>query len=284
MSATSTPSLVVSDVDGCLLDAAYSYEAARPALARLAEAGCALVLCSGKTRAELQPLAQALGFQAPFIVENGGALVFPRAAWGDAIPGAVRLDDEHVGIALGRPRSHLVTALREIAAQEGVAVRGFDGLDAEQVAGLSGLSREAARLALERHFDEPFLVEDAQALERLQRAAARRGLRVRHGGRFHHLQGDCDKGLAVRTLRALLVRAGRDGPCVGLGDAETDLPLLRAVDRPIVVPAEDGRVAAVFTRELAHAERAPAPGPAGWNAALLHLLAGGRLPRVADAL
>jgi mannosyl-3-phosphoglycerate phosphatase len=276
------PDFIVTDIDGCLLDNDYSFEAARPALAALARAGCPLVLCSGKTRAEMQPLALSLGLRAPFIVENGGAIILPCGSFDGAVPGALRLDDEHEWIALGAPRRDLVRLLRQSAAAAGVAVRSFDDLDARQVSQLTGLSECAAALALERDFDEPFVVDGAYALEPLEQEVARRGLTITHGGRFHHLQGGCDKGLALRTLRALYARVGRDGSWVGLGDAQTDLPLLRAVERPIVVPGPDGHVAPVFERELPEAERAPAPGPQGWNAAILRILAGDRLPRVAD--
>jgi hypothetical protein len=66
-----------------------------------------------------------------------------------------------------------------------------------------------------------------------------------------------------------------------LGDAANDLPLLRAVDRPIVVPRRDGRVEADLVRALPRAERAPLPGPAGWNEAVLAVLAGRTLARAA---
>lgn len=277
------PGLVVSDLDGCLLDAdTYAFDAARPALAALAESGCPLVLCSGKTRAEMEPLARALGLAAPFIVENGGALVFPAGSFEGAVPGARAAGGAQV-VSLGAPRAALVAALREIAAEAGVRVRGFADLDAAEVAALTGLAEDAARLALEREFDEPFLLDGEDAVPRLEQAARRRGLCVTHGGRFHHLLGGSDKGLAVRTLRAVYALAGRDGACVGLGDAETDLPLLVAVDRPIVVPARDGRAAPRLSRELPRAEIAPAPGPAGWNAALLAVLQGRTLPRIEDA-
>jgi predicted mannosyl-3-phosphoglycerate phosphatase (HAD superfamily) len=117
----------------------------------------------------------------------------------------------------------------------------------------------------------------------LARAAARRGLQLSHGGRFHHLMGGSDKGLAVRTLLAAYHRGGHQPLSAGLGDAETDLTLLKAVDRPIVVPRPDGRIEMALASALPTAERAPLPGPPGWNAAVLTLLAGQGLPRVGDA-
>lgn len=258
------PLLVVTDLDGSLLDEAYSFEAARPALTALAGAGIILVLASSKTRAEMEPLAKRLGMRSPLIVENGGAILVPQQGGYGAI-------------AAGVEHSVLRRALEEIGRETGAAVRGFSSFDPDAVAFLTGLDREAARLALAREHDEPFVVGDESKAAALQEAAARRGLRVTRGGRFFHLTGDTDKGRAFRQLLELL---GKPRQTVGLGDAQNDLPLLEAVDRPIVVPRADHTVAPELARALPHAELAPAAGPLGWNAAVMIVLAGGTLPTV----
>jgi mannosyl-3-phosphoglycerate phosphatase len=115
---------------------------------------------------------------------------------------------------------------------------------------------------------------------RLEEAARRRGLRVTHGGRLHHLTGPTDKGRAVRTLCDL--RPARPGAAtVGLGDAANDLPMLREMDRPIVMPKREGGFDPVLAAALPNAERATGPGPAGWSAAVLAVLAGQTLPGAA---
>jgi mannosyl-3-phosphoglycerate phosphatase len=105
---------------------------------------------------------------------------------------------------------------------------------------------------------------------------------VVHGGRFFHLTGPTDKGRALRELLALLSPRGRRFATVGLGDAANDLPLLEAVERPIVVPRPGGEPDAALAAALPAAERAPAPGPEGWNGAVLTVLSGGRLPAIAE--
>ena len=98
----------------------------------------------------------------------------------------------------------------------------------------------------------------------------RRGLRVTRGGRFHHLTGPVDKGKAVRQVLSLL------GPAqsIGLGDAENDLGLLGAVDRPILVPRPDGSIDPMLEAAFPSACRAPLPGPEGWSQAVLHAVGG----------
>jgi mannosyl-3-phosphoglycerate phosphatase len=274
--------LVVTDLDGCLLDAdTYSWDAARPALAGLARTGTPLVLCSGKTRAEMQALATKLALVHPFIVENGGAIVFPDGSFEGDVPGA-RREGPSLVLPLGAPRTRLARQLRELASLAGTRVRGFADMTIDELQHVTGLPPDAARLALEREYDEPFLVEDEGKIPLLDRAAAARGLQLSHGGRFHHLTGSSDKGLAVRTLLSLYRRAGGEWRSAGLGDAETDLPLLRSVERPVVVPRRDGSADPLLAAHLPEAERAPSPGPAGWNEAVLALLEGRPLPRLAE--
>jgi mannosyl-3-phosphoglycerate phosphatase len=273
--------LVATDLDGCLLDASYSYEAARPALAALAKELVPLVLVSSKTREEMEPLVRVLGLDTPFVVENGGALVVPRRL----VPAAERTDEDepYVEIPLGTPRRVLVAALHEMAARAGVTVRGFAGLTSTDLERLTGLSNAAATRALRRHYDEPFLVEGGdEVAARLAHAAGRRGLMVTRGGQFHHLSGRVGKGDALARLFDVLgTETRRRFVTVGLGDAESDLSLLQEVDRPIVIPRANGGLEPALAAALPRAERAPSPGPSGWNHAVLAVLRGDRLPSVA---
>jgi mannosyl-3-phosphoglycerate phosphatase len=259
--------LVATDLDGTLLDAdTYEFAPARPAIEALRRAAIPLVLCSSKTRAEMAPLAAAIGASGPLVVENGGAIVAPG--------GAV--------LVLGEKRDRLLAELPAVAREAGVRVRSFADMSAAEVAALTRLPEGQAALAMRREYDEPFLVEDAEASDpgvdaRLDAAARQRGLKVTRGGRLLHLTGPADKGQA---LRAIVRSAPPDGDVVGLGDAPNDLALLLAATRPIVLPRPDGTIDPELAARLPGAERAPGPGPAGWSAAVLVALSGGSLPRV----
>jgi mannosyl-3-phosphoglycerate phosphatase len=274
------PLLVATDLDGCLLDASYSYEPARPALAALAREGVPLVLCSSKTRGEMESLVRVLGLDSPFIVENGGAIVVPTHLVPRA-PGERVVDEPYTAITLGTPRKVLVDALADISTRTGVHVVGFAGLTPPDLERLTGLSPVAAEQALLRAFDEPFLAEGgADSAAALAREATRRGLRVTRGGRFHHLTGQVDKGEALRRLLGVYAAGGHLFRTAALGDAANDLTMLQSVDRPIVVPLADGRLDPVLAAALPQAERAPAPGPAGWNEAVMAVLRGQKLPTI----
>jgi len=265
--------LVVTDLDGTLLDEdTYDVAPARPALAALREREVPVVLCSSKSRAEMEPLAEALGLRAPLIVENGGAIVFPA---GVAPPPEALGSSERTVLPLGRPRQELLLALPGVAREAGALVRSFAAMSVDEVCARAGLSERDAVLARRREWDEPFVAEDeggeGDLDARLQEAARRHGLRVTRGGRFHHLTGSTDKGEAVRALLQVMTLP-RPGVTVGLGDAANDLPMLVAVDHPVVMPRKRGGVEPVLAAALPDALRAPLPGPAGWAAAVLGLL------------
>jgi len=262
--------LVATDLDGTLLEEhTHSFEPARPALAALSRSGACLVLASSKTRAEMEPLAGRLGLHAPLIVENGGAILLPRR------------DGGYDAIARGAGHQELLAALAEIGREAGAELRTFTSLSSEELERLTGLRGEVGGQARRGQHDEPFLLADESRAPAVAAAAERRGLRVTRGGGFLHLTGDTDKGQALRELLARLAQLGQSFHTAGLGDAANDLPLLLAVERPIVVPRPGGAPDPALAAALPGAERAPEPGPAGWNTAVLTVLGGGRLPTVA---
>jgi mannosyl-3-phosphoglycerate phosphatase len=148
-------------------------------------------------------------------------------------------------------------------------------MTARQVAEKTGLPLEGARLAKRREYDEPFVFVRGGGRERARfhRLARRRGFELTRGGRFWHLFSGSDKGAAVRRLMALYRRAAVSFRSAALGDAANDLSMLRAADRAVLLPAKDGRFDRALLRRLPGVVRASAPGPEGWNEAVLRLLA-----------
>ncbi|HSA62474.1 MAG TPA: HAD-IIB family hydrolase [Nitrospiraceae bacterium] len=267
-----------TDLDGSLLNSdTYSFEAARPALEALRSLHVPVILVSSKTRAEIEPLRRRLDHHDPFIVENGGAVFVPLNTFDFPLERSRRRSAYHA-IELGTPYALLRDVLKQIEDSVDTPLRGFGDLSLDDIMGATGLSREEALRAKLREFDEPFLLDGPPELvEEVCRQIVTRGLRWTKGGRFFHLTGPNDKGLAADILLRCYQRQWRldglheDLETVGIGDSLNDLPLLLSVDRPVLVQKPDGSYDPDIN--LPGLIRAPGIGPAGWNQAVLDLLA-----------
>jgi len=183
--------IIISDLDGTLLDSAdYSFAAALPALEIIRARGVPLILCSSKTRAEIEIYRQRLNNEHPFIAENGGGIFIPQGYFSAATE--AEAFDGYRLVRLGTPYTeirHRFVALRE---QSGAMVRGFGDMTDEEVASLTGLSLGEAALAKQRDFDEAFVFDGAPD-ERFLQAIETAGLRWTQG-QFFHILGNHDKG------------------------------------------------------------------------------------------
>ena len=277
MNTRGSPVILFTDLDGTLLDAqSYSAAAAAEALDEIERRHVPLVFCTSKTRSEAEVLRRELGNAHPFVTENGGGIFIPQGYFPIALPQATAVGRYH-RIALARPYKEIVQELDQLAADTGTTVVGFHHMSVNEVARNTGLSSNEARLALAREFDEPFFF--AGATERAEQAfveqAQRKGLRLVRGGRFWHLFSGSDKGRAVRELMRLYRSAWRTRVrAVAIGNSSNDLPMLAAADVAILLPEENGELNAEVLSRLPSVHRGTAPGPAGWNRAILELLRG----------
>jgi len=261
--------LLFTDLDGTLLNYDdYSCEEARPVLDRIRREGIPLVIASSKTRAEVEVLQESLELRMPFIVENGGGIYFPRGYRGIPFLPAVEREPYfaiRLGMGYGEIRQFVVNL------QPRIPLRGFGDMTVEEVARLTDLSPERARLAKQREFSEPFLLEDGNRLPELTALAKDAGLSVTRGGRFYHLQRHGqDKGRAARFVQAVFQRHWNErARTVGLGDSLNDVPLLMAVDHPVLIPSPGGEGLELAIPRLV---RAADPGSLGWRKAVEGIL------------
>jgi mannosyl-3-phosphoglycerate phosphatase len=70
--------VIFTDLDGTLLDSGYSFKKAVPALRLVQKSDTPLILCSSKTRVEVELYRKRLGNRHPFISENGGGIFIPK--------------------------------------------------------------------------------------------------------------------------------------------------------------------------------------------------------------
>ncbi|UCD34555.1 MAG: HAD-IIB family hydrolase [Nitrospiraceae bacterium] len=265
--------LFFTDLDGTLLDSRYSFRKAVPALKRIRNLAIPLVLCSSKTAAEIEVIRKRIGNHDPFVSENGGGIFIPEEAGLKVRKSQfhVMKEGSYSVIKLGASYSDLRKALSDLRSK-GVAVRGFGDMTAREVAGLTGLRLSDARLAKQRHFDEPFVFEGsprtAAALLRQIRAQGLRHTR----GEFFHLMGDSDKGKAVEIVKSLYLKGHGALITAALGDSPNDIEMLLQVDYPVVVKKENGRYHPEVVKRVPGLIRARGAGPEGWNRAVNELL------------
>ncbi|WP_353471800.1 HAD-IIB family hydrolase [Salipiger sp. H15] len=246
---------VFTDLDGTLLDhGSYSHAAARPALEALRQRRIPLILASSKTAAEIAPLQAELGLgDWPAIVENGADRVRP----GDLAKDAPVYDRLRAALAeLPDHASHF---------------RGFGDMDVAEVARITGLSLDGAALARKRRFTEPGLWSGSETgQDAFLAALAGKGIHARKGGRFLTLSFG---GTKAQQMAAIMAELGCE-TSLALGDAPNDIEMIEAADHGVIIRNDHGTPIPPLPGEATgRIRRSALPGPDGWNAAILDLLA-----------
>ncbi|KXI27729.1 HAD-IIB family hydrolase [Paraglaciecola hydrolytica] len=265
--------LIFTDLDGTLLDHDdYSFAAAQVMLNKLAQRKIPVIPNTSKTRAEVFKLRQAMALQGPFIVENGAAVYMPT----DFLPEQAADTQEIDGYwckTFAPPRSQWIDLLDALQAQYGDLFRHFAAMSIEQVMAATGLNAADAQLAKQREFGEPLewlgtATQKISFIKTLQEL----GANPVEGGRFMHLKGDTDKGLAMQWLieQCQQQLPEHNWVSIALGDGQNDVSMLQMADYPvrIVSPVNPLPVLnnnkPVITSTLS--------GPAGWAECLESLL------------
>jgi mannosyl-3-phosphoglycerate phosphatase len=267
--------IIYSDLDGAFLDdKTYSYQKSLPALHAAKQAGIHIVFCANKTRAEIEHLREIAEIEDPFIVENGAAIFVPNSYFPFTINGAKEQDGFKI-IELGEPRLNLIALFRLIRTETpGSDALCFSDMTPEELAADSGLSLQEAHRAKARGYSEPFRFtgdspEPARAfLWKIKEA----GMRVSVGHRYHHLQGESDKGRAVKILDYLFRRDNALLKTIGIGSSLDDALMLRATDLKIIPRRSSGAYHPALVKQFPQAQLTEGVGPQGWADAVMQLV------------
>lgn len=261
--------VVFTDLDGTLLDyTTYSYEKALDALRLLKEKEVPIIFCSAKTRAEQEIYHQELHINDPFIVENGGAIFIPRGYFPFTFD-HTKITRDYFVIELGIPYSKIRAKLKKVEKELGLELRGFGDLSAEDVAKDSGLSLEFATRAKQREYTETFIIGGEKDKKAALQKIEEEGLNWTHGGRYYSAMGGSDKGKAVNILTNLFKKKLNGIETIGIGDSQNDLPMLAAVNTPVLLQKPGDLWEEI---NLANIHRVEGMGPEGWSKAIKILL------------
>lgn len=272
--------LVVTDLDGTLLDETYPVEAAAEALATLAKARpVSIALASSKTLAEMQVLSALCPVPLFFLFENGAGVAWPTNSLADRGDVVVRT---HQVQRLGKDYVHIRFVLNQLRAQ-GFKFRGFGDMTDREVAERTGLGIPDAGRARQRVMTEPLLWQGTDVgLERFKQALKEKGLTLQLGGQFYHVSSANDKAAALTSLVSRLASStGQTPKILACGDAPNDLAMLEAADRALVFPGSDSSYLAPRGVVVNQAVRA---GPGEWLAGVLGLLSDVLNPPQEDGL
>jgi hypothetical protein len=165
--------------------------------------------------------------------------------------------------ACGPPAEILLDVVARIEDLSGSSLLVYSALSESDAARFSSRSGAMLRASTRRHFSEPFIVESGDIRD-IAAAAESLGFSIRRGRRFFHLCRHRDEGGAFTRLCDEL----RVDVAIGVGGSPLDAEFLARCDVKIVVPHRDGEADAELLARVPEARVAPAPGPAGWAAAV----------------
>jgi mannosyl-3-phosphoglycerate phosphatase family protein len=265
--------IIFTDLDGTLLDySTYSFKAALPALQLLKERDIPFIICSSKTKKEIEYYRKKIGNNHPFISENGGGIFIPKNYFQFKLQSQnfkVIEENDYQVIRLGAQYSDLRRAI-EALRKEGFSIRGFGDMSAKEISEAAGMTTEEAKMAKERDFDEPFIFKGSNAkVKELLQAIEKKGFNVAKG-RFFHILGNSDKGKVTSILIDLYKKKYDKVTSIAIGDSPNDIPMLEKVDYPVIVQKFDGSYDTQI--DILHLTKADGIGPEGWNKAVLSLL------------
>ena len=243
--------IVVTDLDGTLMDHhTYGYEPVVPLLKKLKASGIPVIANTSKTRSEWLKLAEDLGNDDAFVVENGSAIYFS--------------DGECV--VFGERQERILECLSGL--REKYDFASYVDLGVAGIAAATGLDLESAKRSSEREFSEPVIwngsEEDKKNFISETHSA---GFATLQGGRFLHVLGPTDKGKAVEYLRQ---RFPKYSPVIALGDGPNDIAMLKAADIGIVIASPTGRE--IHFDSTNRIIRSTLEGPEGWAETMSPLL------------
>lgn len=210
------------------------------ALELLAARRITLVLCSRRTRAEVESIRQALGIFHPFVCERGAVAYVPERYFGTDLEDTRRVGG-YQAIEFGSPYEQVLGRLHRAAGRLNLEVVGFNDMSVDQVARECGLPLLEARLAKLREYSEPFrLVSPNPVAEwRLMKALDSAGLTCVPFGAFQQVASVPGPGAAAPVLTTLYRVALGAVVTASAGGAAWSVEIGGRVDVKLDRPAPD---------------------------------------------
>lgn len=265
--------LVFTDLDGTLLDHyTYKTDDARATITSLNFHDIPIIANSSKTKPEIQLIQQQLGLSSPFIVENGAAVFIPLNYFPEQPENTQVIGDFWVK-TFCEFKEHWLSLMKTHCQQFSDDYIGFSQMNTAQVAEATGLNLENAQMAKQRLFGEPVSWTGSdENKQKFINTLSGLGANLLQGGRFLHVSGASDKGLAQQWLADEYKKQGgfEQIQTIALGDGGNDVAMLEAATIAVQIrsPVHDfpplNRTENVYQSNQ--------HGPAGWAECLEQIL------------
>lgn len=265
--------VIFTDLDGTLLDHhSYSYAAALPMLEKLQEHHISVIPNTSKTFAEVQQLRNELSLQTPFVVENGAAIYIPDGFF-DQQPADCEFKNGYWRKAFSRERSYWLELITANSKDLDGVFKGFSEMSNDELSLATGLSTADAAQANDRQFSEPLHwlgTEQQKTLFSNRMKSA--GANVLQGGRFLHISGQSNKGIALRWLTQEFARQNSNTQfkSVALGDSFNDNDMLESADIAVQIKTSKHDFPKLFRTDAVW--QSTKLGPKGWAECLDQIL------------
>jgi mannosyl-3-phosphoglycerate phosphatase len=229
--------VIFSDLDGTILDKEYSFHKIKSTITHLKSLNADIVLCSSKTRLEIESYRKEMNLDDPFISENGGAIFVPKNFLKKSE--FTKKTKKYDIIEFGTKYRTLRQKIKKIALIEGCRIVGFGDMTVKEVAKDTGLSLKMAKLAKKREYDEPLLMNHNE--KNIIEAATQEDLRVTKGDGYFHLSGQHNKGEAVACLKLLYIKNFKQVYTIGVGNGPSDESLMTASETSFYIEENESR-------------------------------------------
>ncbi len=238
MEAISIGFLLLTDLDGTVLDKNYSFRGAEDALSKLHYLGAQIVPVTSKTFSELldyiKPLRLVSIHGTLILAPEDGSIIYYGRIGRNAFDGELEYKLSKTIIA--RPLRSIMDRIKTSippGCLEKIVL--FSQAKPKTISKISGLDLEKAAKAGERHFVEIAYTGDIECKRAFYKKLLSEGLDVIWTWKYLHIGSGFGKEKAVAVIKTVLRKFGSP-PLACLGDSESDAPFMEMCEYPIVIP------------------------------------------------